>query len=38
MSYTATGFEAGKTYYFRASAYNEQGAESVHSNEVAKTF
>ena len=37
-SYTATGFTAGTTHYFRVSAYNDQGAESEHSNEVSKTF
>jgi len=36
-SYTATGFTAGTTHYFRVSAYNNTG-ESKHSNEVSKTF
>ena len=36
-AYTATGFTAGTTHYFRVSAYNNT-AESKHSNEVSKTF
>jgi len=36
-NYTATGFTAGTTHYFRVSAYNNTG-ESKQSNEVSKTF
>ena len=36
-AYTATGFTAGTTHYFRVSAYNNTD-ESKHSNEVSKTF
>jgi cellulose 1,4-beta-cellobiosidase len=36
-SYTASGFTAGTTHYFRVSAYNNTG-ESKQSSEVSKTF
>jgi hypothetical protein len=37
-SYTATGLEAGSTYFFVVTAYNSDGAESSFSNEVNKTI
>ncbi len=36
-TYTATGLEAGTTYFFVVTAYNSDGAESSFSNEVSKT-
>jgi hypothetical protein len=37
-TYAATGFVAGTTRYFKVTAYDAQGAESVPSNEVPKVF
>ena len=37
-SYTATSFIAGTTRYFKVTAYDQQGRESVPSNEVSKQF
>lgn len=37
-SYTATGLEAGSTYFFVVTSYNSDGAESSFSNEVSKTI
>lgn len=36
-TYTATGLEAGTTYFFVVTAYTSDGAESSFSNEVSKT-
>ena len=36
--YQATGLATGVTYFFVVSAYNSEGVESLHSNEVARTI
>lgn len=35
---TLTGFEIGKTYYFAATAYDEDNNESAYSEELVHTF
>jgi hypothetical protein len=36
-NYTVTGLEAGRLYYFAVTAYDQDGNESSHSNEVSTT-
>jgi hypothetical protein len=36
-TYTVTGLEAGRLYYFAATAYDQNGIESTFSNEVSTT-
>lgn len=37
-TFTVNGLQSGTTYYFVVTAYNTSFSESVHSNEVSKTF
>jgi hypothetical protein len=37
-TFTVNGLQSGTTYYLVVTAYNTSFSESVHSNEVSKTF